>query len=120
MVENTERDPELPDTPDPSHFPIGSAESRAAMRLVLESGGTPHIESYFVEPGEVSEYFPSGAPKRCESVRAEVRGGDLPDANYERREGETSAVFEKRVWDDLPALGQMRVVTFFPLEDKPA
>lgn len=110
MADNSEGAPGLPDTPDPGNFPIGSPESRAAARLLLRKVNA--VKCYFVRRG------PDG-PEECDPGSATVRGGDLPDLTYERREGETAKEFEKRIWDDLPAAGPLRVVTMHPRTDGP-
>ena len=111
MLEKSEHEPDLPDTPDPSNFPLGSPESRAATRFLLEAG--THIKCCYIEPG------PDGSPIECVPVRAKMEGGGLPDAEYVRLQGETAEAFEARVWSDLPIAAPLRVVSFFLADDPP-
>ncbi len=120
MIEKSKPDNDLPDTPSLAEFPIGSPESRAAARRLLEAGSIRHIKSFYVEAGERdSEGRMIGPPRECDPVRAKVEGGGLPDAIYTRLESETAAQFEARVWDDLPVAGPRRVVSMYPRDDSP-
>jgi hypothetical protein len=119
VIEKSEPDDNSPDTPSPGEFPLQSPESRAAARRLVESGGTPHIDSHLVKCGEKSEKFPSGAPVRVESVRAVVSCFEKENVTYTLLAGETSEAFERRVWNDLPVAGPLHVVTFSPADDPP-
>jgi len=107
MHENIDPRPILPDTPDPGDFPLGSPESRAAARRKL--GTCKHVVKYYV----------GSDGKECEPIAAVIRGGGLPDATYERREGESVNRFKNRVYRDLPAVGPLRCVRLIPPDTLP-
>jgi hypothetical protein len=102
MHENIDLNPLLPDTPDPADFPVESPESRAAARRKLRT--CKHILKYYVRPDG----------KECEPIAAVILGGGLPDARYERLEGESINRFKERVYQDLPAGAPLRCVRLIP------
>jgi hypothetical protein len=107
MLENKQNDPSSGDTPSPSDFPLGSPESRAAARRKL--GTCEHVVKYYV--GQDG--------KECEPIAATIMGGGLPDARYERLEGESVNAFKNRVYRDLPAGAPLRCVRMIPADNPP-
>lgn len=80
MPEKSRRNDFLSDTL--SNAPIGSAESRAAIRAILERAAPPTFAVSFVG----TELGPDQAiiAKPCDSAHAEARGGSLREANHYR------------------------------------
>jgi hypothetical protein len=107
MFENKQNDASPGDTPSPDDFPLNSPESRAAARMQLRK--CEHVVKYYVGPGA----------EECEPIAALILGGGLPDARYERREGESVNAFKRRVYADLPAVGPLRCVRLIPRETPP-
>jgi hypothetical protein len=102
MVENPRRTGRPLDTnlPLPSEYAIGSVESRAAARALLESKDTlPNLSFVFVAPGprdgNGKMLIPGGI--RCDTHRATCSG-----KVFTRNDGETREEFEARVHDSLP------------------
>lgn len=103
MTEKIEKGVALPDTL--LSRPVGSPESRAAARALLDSTNhPPSIEVFFMRPGKRDENDRLiSPPVECDSRRASIglNGGK----NIERAEGESLAGFKTRVSDELPATG---------------
>jgi hypothetical protein len=99
--------------PRPEQFPIGSLESRAAARALLETNRpAPHIFIVFYRPSE-------NGPVKIDAHHARIDGGQLPPIELVRDLGETLQEFESRVADSLPVRGLPRGVVFYNPDDEP-
>jgi hypothetical protein len=97
-----------------SRAPIGSAESRAAIRAILERAAPPTFAVSFVG----TELGPDQTiiAKPCDSAHAEARGGSLREAkHFTRLESESLDQFELRVRRSLPIAPPMTII-FWPKE----
>lgn len=108
MTENSENGQSLPDTLSGS--PLGSPESRAAARLLVnDPSRPPSLLVLFVEPPPRDDKGrPLGPPVRCAVHHADVNGKRLVRGKTESLEH-----FEARVVGELPA-GRPGLAVLFP------
>jgi hypothetical protein len=117
MFENKDRNGFARDTVLPSEFLVGSDESRAAARALLDNfGGPPDIQVSFVsrpEEPQIHEIeFAFGKPVACDSHRATCDGRE-----WLRNHGESLQAFKCRIDSDLPIGGFPKLIVFWPDED---
>jgi|SRR5665213_2274126 len=91
-------DTELPVRP--GDFPLGSPQSRAAARTLLDNFGgdiAPNLLIEFYEPGELHDDGTSDAPVRVQPRRAVIfGGGNKPDIHVNCFADEFLQAFEDR------------------------
>ena len=92
--------------PSPSEFLLGSDESRAAARAVVQGiGAPPNISINFVGPGI----------REIDSHRA-----TSGDREWLRNDGESLEHFRRRVDDDQFVGGFPKLIIFWPDHEEPA
>jgi len=106
------------DPPSPSDFPIGSAESRAAARAVVEARflAMPDIITSYVKPVLDAEGHHVYGGRPCDSVRARVDYGEQT-TYYDRNGAESLEKFKDRVLATHPRGRFARRLILIPTED---
>jgi hypothetical protein len=102
----------------PGDFPLGSHQSRAAARSLLDNFGgdiAPNLSVVFYEPGERNFDGTLGEPVRTGSNHAIVFGGRKPDIHVNRFAEESLDEFETRatqIMCDSRGRGKPRGIRF--------